>query len=500
MKVSRVLRGSLSPAAVVLFFLMPAPALSQTPAEPLSLSRAIAIARENNPDYLTQRNQLRAAAWEVRSAYGSLLPSLSSSTSFGYTATGERRLDTVVLDQQPAQYSSRYSLGMSLSLSGTTLLAPSVARAQERAAEETVEGAGASLEADVSQRYLTVLEAREAVEQAERELARTEEHVRLAQARLEVGAGTQLDVSRAEVQRGQAEVRLVQALNTAANERLMLGQIMGTRLPDDVVLSETFELFAPDWTPAELGAVALTESPVLNASRAQADAATTRARAAATSYLPTISFNANLSGYISQAGDIGPIVSRELQRAQSGFESCLAQNDLFGAVGLPLEQCSDPTLPAFQQALRQEIQVQNRGFPFDYVRQPMSASVTVSLPIFTGLTRQQQVEEARIARLNAEYQVRTQEIRTEVEVETALRNLQTAYRSALLQQQIRETSEEELRLAQERFRFGATTSVEVVDAQANLAEAERAEIAAIYGFHRSLAILEAQLGQPLTPP
>ena len=87
----------------------------------------------------------------------------------------------------------------------------------------------------------------------------------------------------------------------------------------------------------------------------------------------------------------------------------------------------------------------------------------------------------------------------EVEVESALRNLETAHRSALLQQQVRQNAEDELRLAEERFRFGATTSVEVVDAQASLAEAERAEIAAIYAFHRSLATLEARVGEELAP-
>jgi outer membrane protein len=54
-----------------------------------------------------------------------------------------------------------------------------------------------------------------------------------------------------------------------------------------------------------------------------------------------------------------------------------------------------------------------------------------------------------------------------------------------------------LRLAEERFRFGATTSVEVVDAQASLADAERAEIAAVFAFHRSLAALEARTGGTL---
>lgn len=498
MHFDRGLRWFFMPAAVLLLFCtFSRVAAAQEFAGPLTLAEAISLARENNPSFLTQQNQTRSAEWEVRSAYGNLLPSVNSSTSFGYTAGGVRRLDSVILDEQPAQLSSRYNLGFSLSLNGSSLLAPSVARAQARAAEQTVHGAAASLESEVTQRYLAVLEARDALEQAERELSRTAEYVRLAEARFEVGAGTQLDIRRAEVQRGQAEVRVIQARNTAANDIHQLSQVLGVRVPDDVQLTDTFELFEPRWEPSELVDRALSGSPSLLASRAQASAANTRARAATSAYLPTLSFSAGLSGFVSQASSTDPLFNQAIQQARSRFESCQRQNQINAVAGLPPDNCTDPTAPGFEEELRANLDRQNRGFPFGYVGQPLSASMSISLPIFTGLNRQRQVEEARINRLNSQYQVRAQELAVEVAVETGLRNLETNYQSALLQQQVRETAEEELRLAEERFRFGVTTSMEVVDAQASLAEAERAEIAAIYAFHRSLALLEANLGQPL---
>ena len=67
----------------------------------------------------------------------------------------------------------------------------------------------------------------------------------------------------------------------------------------------------------------------------------------------------------------------------------------------------------------------------------------------------------------------------------------------LLQEEVRQRAQEELRLAQERFRFGAANSVEVTDAQTNLAQAERDQIDAVYNFHKSLAALEALVGRPL---
>ena len=81
--------------------------------------------------------------------------------------------------------------------------------------------------------------------------------------------------------------------------------------------------------------------------------------------------------------------------------------------------------------------------------------------------------------------------------ERILALLPAFWRTARLQARVRETAGEELRLAQERYRSGLATSVEVTDAQTSLSEAERAEIAAIYDYHQSLAALEALVGNSL---
>jgi outer membrane protein TolC len=58
---------------------------------PLSLEQAIALARQNNPGFLQQRNDEGAADWAVREAYGQLLPGASVSTGFSYQAAGTPR-------------------------------------------------------------------------------------------------------------------------------------------------------------------------------------------------------------------------------------------------------------------------------------------------------------------------------------------------------------------------------------------------------------------------
>ena len=494
------LRGTRSPLLLALLILCaPGLAAQTNPWAPasLSLEEAVALARENNPEYLQQRTDIAVARSSVRSAMGDLLPSASAQNTFGYTASGERRFESVGLGTQPEVYSSSYGIGLNYQLSGARLLQPSVERARLNATQRRVTGAAAELEAQVANQYLTVLQAREQVAQAEREVARTGEHVRLAEARLEVGAGTPLDVRRAEVQQGRAQVNLVQSRNQAATAVLVLAQLLGVQLDPAVELTSRFSVFDPAWDAETLVAAALQNNPGLLAARASASAAGTAVTAARSSYLPSLSANMGWRGSVHQAGDIEPLVVDAMNNLSRNYAACLNQNEIRTRVGLGPVACVNPAAPGVAQEVRSSIEAQNSGFPFGYERQPMSASLTVSLPIFTGFSRQLEVDRARAMAADAGYAVRAEELRLRQEVGTAVRNLETAHQTVLLQEQVRGNAAEELRLAQERFRFGAANSVEVTDAQTNLAQAERDLVDAVYNFHKSLAALEALVGRNL---
>ncbi|HET7274614.1 MAG TPA: TolC family protein [Longimicrobiaceae bacterium] len=476
---------------------MPALAQDTTSTATLSLEEALQLARDNNPAYLQQRNDLGVAKWSVRSAYGALLPSASAGAGFGYTASGAPRFGSVEFERQPENYSSSYSLGLNYRLSGATLLQPSVERARAKATERRVVGTESQLVAQVTQQYLSTLQARAQVEQAIREVARTGEHVRLAEARFEVGAGTPLDVRRAEVQEGQAEVLLLQARNTLATSKLLLGQLMGKPLDPDVSLTSDFAIFDPSWQTQELVEMAIEANPTLLAARATSNAASTNVTSAKSSYLPSLNFSVGLQGSVYQAGSIDPLLNQRLAQISGSFGSCLDQNTIRTGAGLAPIPCLDPATPGLEADLRRQLEEANSGFPFDYTPQPLSASMSISLPIFTGFSRKLQVEQAEANAADARYQVRAEELRLNQAVSAEVLSLETAYQTVLLQEQVRQRAEEELRLAQERFRFGAASSVEVTDAQTNLSQAERDKIDALYDFHKSLAALEALVGQQL---
>lgn len=465
----------------------------------LSLEQALGLAREHNPDFRVQETQIQTADLQVRGARGDLLPSASVSNSYGYQASGERRVGSVALGTQPDFYSSSYGLSLSYSMNGTSLLRPSQARAQARAAEARVDGAAVGLRAQVTEAYLSVLQADAQVRQAETALARTRLNVLQARAQVQVGVGTPLDIRRAEVQEGQAEVQLVQSQNQAMATRLGLARLLGVALQEDVRLVTEFELFDPALDVDALLAQAMDTNPVLRASRLSVEATEVGVRQAQTRYLPSFSLSAGVSGSIFQAGNLNPLIAQELTSQAGRYESCLQDNRIRDLLGDDPRNCAglDPADPGVEAAIRSGIEERNSGFPFGYRRQPLSMSLSFSLPLFTGFSRRQAVEEARVATSNAREQVRAEELRLRSEVGTAVRFVETARRIVELQERIRATATEELRMAQERFRLGLASSLEVADAQANLSQAERDEINALYDFHKSMAALESLVGGAL---
>ena len=55
----------------------------------LSLEKAIEIALSNNPGFQATRNDKILADWEVKSAYGSLIPSASTNFGVSWQGSGE---------------------------------------------------------------------------------------------------------------------------------------------------------------------------------------------------------------------------------------------------------------------------------------------------------------------------------------------------------------------------------------------------------------------------
>ena len=478
----------------------PLPAQQAAPTE-LSLQQAWEIARTNNPAFLQTRNDEALADWDVRQAWGALMPSASASVGASWQGAGEQRFGSLTLGDlgfgdQPSYYFSNYNLSLGYSVDWATILGPRESKAQRRATLARIDVAEDDLITRVTTAYVDMLRQGEAVRIAERQHENSTFNLRLAQGQLEVGQVTPIDVGQAEVQVGRAEVALLQARNAFATSRMRLLQLLGLPVQQALTPTTTFELTDPAWTLDELRELALAQNPELIARRQSSEAAAIGVSSAKSAYLPSFSVSTGFSGFTREASSPDFQIAQAQAQVQSSIASCVRTNELYSRLTPPLPPL-DCTQLAFTDAQRNAIVTQNNQFPFDFAKSPPSIGFQLSIPIFQGLSRERNLEAARLQRADQLQQVREQEIALEADLAIGLANARTLYESARLEERNRELANQQLTLARERYQLGAITFVELMDAQTVLEQAEADRIAAVYMYHDSITTLEALIGASL---
>ena len=466
----------------------------------LTLEEAIELARRNNPTFLSTENDRGVAAWGERAAYGAFLPTVNASGSAGWTEAGSQRIGTLDFGEQGTDwYSSSYSLGLTWTLNGSTIFGVSNARSTRRATDARVDAAQFSLDSQVALQYMSALRARDQVDVAQRQLDRAQQNLRIVNTRVSSGAAAGTEGQQAQVDLGRAEVGLIQAERDLRQAKLLLAEQIGVELEPDVELASEFEVFEPDFEPDEMIRLAVSDHPSLNAFRAQESAQRAAARQTATSqYLPTIQVQTGFRGNTLQALNEEFLLTQEASRIEGQRDSCEFQNAINSGLTSPLpgypRDCSQFVMT---DERRQQVLRSNDVFPFSFTKLPLSLSLQVSLPIFTGFSRQQQVAQANAMADDAEHDRRAEELRLRTAVTTAVDNLTSAHRVLQAEERNRALAEEQLQMQQRRYSLGAAAMLELLDAQTTLTTADQAYLNALYDFHYSLIALEAAVGRPL---
>ena len=496
----RLLARALMGALVLLALAMTALVAQEVPNQ-LTLEDAIRLAKENNPTFLSTQNDVGTADWQVREAYGAFLPTVNAFGSAGYTEAGSQRIGTLDFGVQSTDwYSSNYSLSASWTLNGNTLFGVQNARASRRATEARVEAAEFNLESLVALQYMATLRMRDGVDVAQRQLDRARQNLQIVQSRVTSGAAAGTDGKQAEVDLGRAEVGLIQAQRQQREAGAMLAEQVGIVVySDEVRLASEFAVFQPTWDREALITQALTSHPSLNAVEAQVGAARASARQAKSQYFPSLSITTALRGNTLQALNDEFITNSVTDQQTARRSSCQFNNDLNARLTQPLpgfefQDCGG--FVATPEMLQSAVQ-QNSAFPFNFTKTPVSVSLNLSIPIFTGFTRQRQVAQAQQVAEDAVHSQRAEELRLRTAVTQAYDNLVAAYQVVGLEERNQQVAEEQLQLQQRRYALGAAALLELMDAQTSVTTADQAYLTAVYDFHWNLIRLEAALGQPL---
>jgi outer membrane protein len=489
------LLGAFLPVALVAQMPSTSSRSSQPPAT-LTLDEAIAIARQNNPLYLTTANERRSADALVRQAYGALLPSSNAQFYSGYQQGGQIFTNGGTLAVGSDQLQSQYFVGLNYRINAGTLVQPRAARANRVAADADITGAAETLRSGVTQQYITALRAEASANLQDTLVQVQRANLELAKARVAVGADNILAVRRAEVSLGQAEVASVTQHNSAEVEKVRLFQQMGVQPERTVALTTTFAVSKPTFTLDSVLDLARQINPSVRALRKRETAAGWNVRVAESSYTPTLALSTGWSGTSFEYTNSDFPVQQALLQNKRGFASCMTQDSIRQAVNMPSLACGSQFAPLTSSDIA-SIRSSNNQFPFKFQRSPLQLSAVFSIPIFDNFQREERVQQAQVDRDNARLNVKSRELQMTADVTQNYLNLVTAARTVELQEVIAQRAREELTYAQERYRVGAATFLDVTTASGSFVQAQVDRVNAIYDYHRAYAALEAAVGRPL---
>ena len=125
----------------------------------------------------------------------------------------------------------------------------------------------------------------------------------------------------------------------------------------------------------------------------------------------------------------------------------------------------------------------------------LSFNLNLSMPILNGTQTYAEISQAQTQQLIAEETLRQTRRTTTLTIRNALLDLDTSREVIALSGDNIAASEESLRLAEERYRVGSGTLLDVITAQEALARAKYELVGAQYDYLIAQAALDGALGK-----
>ena len=472
------------------------PAAGQSAVGPtLSLDDALSLAKANNPTFLQSGNGRRRADASLRSARGQFLPGASTNLGSNYRQGKPQFFQGVEFGSNSDILSSSWGLSLSENLSVSTFSNIKAARSNVEASESDVVSADQNLRFAITGQYFLVLEDQAQTRLQDTLVALNQLQLDLARAKAGVGSATSLDVKRAEVALGTQQVAALRARNAAAVDLLRRFQDIGIAPEPNVQLTTLPAVTEPNFELGQLLAMATQSNPALKSLVSRINTAKANYTGARGQYIPSLNFSANIGGTSQQYTDGNYLVTQATSQLASSRASCFTTDSLRRGAGLSgISTCNSLVLSSAQA---DDIRASNQNFPFKFVSNPYTLSLSLSLPLFNGFQREQNIEFASADQSDAQYNLRALQLKLTADVQAAHVTLLADYQALKLQESNAVAAREALQLAEERYRVGLNSLVDLQQARSDFQTAEAGRINAVFEFHRAFAALESSVGRSL---
>lgn len=449
------LRTALLFAVAVILF---APAAAEEPATRdmhLSLSDCIEIALGNNTAITQSRFSREIAVAQIDARRNAFLPSLNSNYRISRSVTGPREgaifdqtTQTIITTLGEDRVGGSQSVGSSLSITifnAAQLANLASSKKSARAAEMDFKESRQQTIFLVKQRFFTLLQRIEQFDLAKEQVSYSEEDLRREKTMYEIGSRTIADVLRAESLLASDRVALIARENDVAIARSQLAFSLGLSPDVNIVPTEkTFPVAPLPVTYRESLERALEGHPEILAQRHRMLAS--RDQLKATKYsvrFPSITGSAGYGWQLNRGDDF------------SGVE------DLF---------------------------VKNYSY---------NAGISVSVPIFNGLTAENSIKVHKLEYLRSREQLDQAKRQRAMDIRLSYLNLERLRRSISANETAVKSAEENFRLQDQRYNLGGGTFLERQQAQLQLFTARNQLVQDRFQYQIELAQLEQHVGGTL---
>ena len=415
-------------------------------AQNYSLEQAVEVALQNKEALKASALELNASKQDIRSSYSGILPSVritgsSTESTFPEQAIGFNQSSGEILNNVSSitSASSSFSITQNIYDGGIWWNNIRLAKNNFRITEQFDRQIKTNIIRNVHFAYFNYLKAIQLLDVSRSNLMSSQQQLTLVQQQYDLGSAKKTDLLKAEVRFGQARIDVITNDASVKSAYRNLKNAMGLINSDqDFTIEEVekpLELIPEFETGFEL---VQKFNPSVKAKQYQIMSAKLNTKLARGSRLPVISLSASSSGADENLGD--------------------AISNSYGD------------------------------------KQRTNASLSISIPIYTGNSISSRIQKAKISVDKQESEYLTQLEDLSVQLEDYLDQLNNYIEVIPINETVLESAEEDLKLSQVRYSQGSTTILEVLNAQVSVVQARSSLVRSKYDAFIQQANLKALLG------
>ena len=415
-------------------------------AQNYSLEQAVEVALQNKEALKASALELNASKQDIRSSYSGILPSVritgsTTESTFPEQAIGFNQSSGEILNNVSSitSASSSFSITQNIYDGGIWWNNIRLAKNNFRITEQFDRQIKTNIIRNVHFAYFNYLKAIQLLDVSRSNLMSSQQQLTLVQQQYDLGSAKKTDLLKAEVRFGQARIDVITNDASVKSAYRNLKNAMGLINSDqDFTIEEVekpLELIPEFETGFEL---VQKFNPSVKAKQYQIMSAKLNTKLARGSRLPVISLSASSSGADENLGD--------------------AISNNYGD------------------------------------NQRINASLSISIPIYTGNSISSRIQKAKISVDKQESEYLTQLEDLSVQLEDYLDQLNNYIEVIPINETVLESAEEDLKLSQVRYSQGSTTILEVLNAQVSVVQARSSLVRSKYDAFIQQANLKALLG------